>query len=155
MTRAVVLAVALWFPIVLLASGQSSNLEREISAALQRLLSRHAQTFPFVVVEHRPTGKYVQFGLADDVLFIDLPLEALSHDEQKRAVALFSGLHRQTSTFKAPLVGGGAKQFETLQADFGTDTASAARFARRVFTEVYLLPPDIKVNLEESNQNGL
>lgn len=127
----------------------------DVEAALGRLIERPAEELAFVIVEHPPSEKYVQFATEDGDLFGDLPMVALAPDERERARALFAELGvAGPVTAEAPTPGptpGTAEPYEvsTFQKRFGTDTKAACRFADRVLREVYLLPEDAPVTIIE------
>lgn len=122
----------------------------EVKAALGRLLERPAEEWAFVIVEHAASQKYVQFAMEGDELFTDLPLVALSPDEQERARLLFAELGvRGPVTVEAPSPSGGVDEVSTFQKRFGRDTDEACRFVARALREVYLLPEGTQVSILE------
>jgi len=104
-----------------------------------------------VLVEEPTSRKFVQFG--PGTLTLDLPLAALTTDEADRAYQFFrelgDGLARQ---YEVPDVvkTGKTNYGATLRHDFGTDAHAAARAAVAVFTEVYGLPADSELTIQET-----
>jgi hypothetical protein len=65
------------------------NLEL-IKSSLQQLLLQPPADNAFLIIEQRPSGKFVQFiGSTSDPLFLDLPWQTLSEQEFYRAVGYF------------------------------------------------------------------
>lgn len=105
--------------------------EAQITAALQEMLGRNDA--PFALIEHPPTGKFVQFaGSAQDPLMLDLPAQPLEPDERRRAEQSFASL-------------GGTQSESGFQLDAGRDAEEATRVTLRVFREVYELPEDAEL----------
>lgn len=124
-----------------------------VRAALTRLIARGHDSWAFVIVEHQPSEKYVQFALEEGGLFTDLPTIALSRDEQERARALFAEIGvRDPAIVRAPVPGTkDVTTVRTFQAQFGDDVERACRFAGRVLREVYLIPEEAPLSITEDD----
>lgn len=134
---------------------EANNLRHRaaVEVALRRLLERESDD-AFVIVEHAPTGKFVQFvGSSTQPLLLDLPLQPLVSVEVRRAAALFEELGVQLESW--PVLdqpeGSVVGTQSGLQVAFERqEVAQAAALALRVFTEVYKLPADFPLSIEEN-----
>ena len=125
-----------------------------IEWALQALLCQPEGDDTFVVIEHAPSAKFVQFaGSASAPVTLDLPWQAMSEEEFYRAVNYFKrwGIAGEDNEIlDAP---GGipvGEQF-TFQMKFRSiDTA--ADVAWGVFREVYQLPEDCPLKVTKGWQ---
>jgi hypothetical protein len=124
--------------------------ENRILKALTALLACHRDTGSVVLVEEPLSRKFVQFGPGWS-LIMDVPHVALSNDEAERAYRFFGRLGTDC------LVEYDAPDPQTLQLnhgatfnyDFGQDAPAAAQAATLFFQEVYLLPPHLKLRIEQ------
>jgi hypothetical protein len=114
--------------------------ERDIYDALVALRRRGAEG-SFVIVEHLPTGKFVQFGRGP-VLDMDVPCVSLTAEEADRAAAFFRDLggvdlreYDDPNPETAQVQHGAAFRFA-----FGDDAARAARAAILFFARVTSVP---------------
>jgi hypothetical protein len=127
------------------------NQYRTVEEALDRLLGRGEGAF--VVFEDLASGKFVQFsGSIDEPLLLDLPLQELSDVELGRAEILFRDLGVDYREW--PVLDGPGGQVAGTQGGFqlelGQDTKRGAGLTLRIFAEVFRLPADFLLSLEES-----
>lgn len=148
-TFALCACVSLW-PAPAAATGDTGRCENALTPALQQLLDWPGEVWRFAVAEHRPSGRFVQFGY-DQGLFLDLPTQVLSDSEQIAVNALFQatgggGLRRMESTDPAT---GAQVWTDTLHRHFGpnADAGAAARLGCRVLVEVFQVPPDAELGI--------
>lgn len=126
-----------------------SNLQR-IRDALAKLLTRQDDE-AFVIIEHRPTGKFVQFaGSASEMLLLDLPSQTLSELEFYRAVEFFRKIGIAGEEFNVldepygQVVG---RQF-TFNVEYRSP-GEAAQAVLALFRDVYQLPDDCELQITE------
>lgn len=125
---------------------------RAIESALSRLLVR-TEGNAFVIIEHRASGKFVQFaGSKSEPLLLDLPRQALNNAELERAIVLVRGLGADLE--KWPMLDRPSGEVVGTESGFqlklGQDTKQAADLALRIFAEVFQLPRDSPLSLEEN-----
>lgn len=130
----------------------SVNNHQEIESALSRLLSR-TDGNAFVILEHKASGKFVQFaGSKSEPLLLDLPRQALNSAELERAMVLFRGLGSDLE--ESPILDRPGGEVIGTQSGFqlklGQDTKQAADLALRIFAEVFQLPRDSPLSIEEN-----
>lgn len=107
--------------------------EARIADALREVVNSSGS--PFAIIEHEPSGKFVQFaGSAQESLLLDLPFQPLAPDEKSRAQALFSELGGESGEYGFQLM-------------LDRDPDKAARAALRVLREVYRLPDDAQLSI--------
>jgi hypothetical protein len=108
---------------------------------------------PFVVIRDRTTGKFVQFaGHKSEPLVLDLPLEALTAQEKKRARAFFSqyGVHvPEVGQLFDISTGEPIETIRSYKVSFGRAIDLAVQFALEVFRIVYRLPSNLELILDE------
>ncbi len=126
------------------------NLTR-IQHALSSLMVRPNDD-AFVIVEHEPTGKFVQFaGSAAELLLLDLPSQTLSELEFYRAVEFFRRMGvtgEENSLLDEPYGHVVGTQF-SFNANFRS-AEDAARTAMMIFKEVYGYPEDCGLLITEN-----
>jgi hypothetical protein len=119
-----------------------------LTAAVEELLElRTDEPWGFVLAVHPPSGDFVQFGLAEGALFIELPVDSLSSDELERAHEVFreAGMP-ETVRVETLLPGGEAGHTPAFQA--GLDgSAEAGRLGCRVLREVHRVPDDAELSI--------
>jgi hypothetical protein len=117
-----------------------AKVEREIYDALVAL-RRRGQEGAFVIIEHKPTRKFVQFG-SGPVLEMDVPCVSLSTQEAELATQFFRELGGiDLREYHAPDPETGQMQHgATFRFDFGDDAVSAARAAVLFFARVTSVP---------------
>jgi hypothetical protein len=154
MTRSLPLCVALACaalaaPAMAGATNSSRSCDAALTPALQQLLDWPHDVWRFAVAEHLPSGRFVQFGY-DQGLFLDLPTQALSADEQRAVRVLFEktgggGPRRMQATD----ADGAPIEVDTLHRHFGADgdAATAAGLGCRVMTEVFGVPDDAPLEI--------
>ena len=132
-------------------NAPSESHAKTIRAALTRLLERPYGAF--TIVEHVPSGKFVQFAGSEDApLLLDLPLQALSAAELDRAKAVFAAFgHPGPVTLQAEQYPGGPPAGEQtgFMVEFGTDVEAATELAVAVLHRIYGLGEDAKLTLTE------
>ena len=150
MTRTLCLYLALSLLAPAAATAGTKRCEATLTPALQQLLDWPGEVWRFAVVEHRPSGKFVQFGY-EQGLFIDLPIVALSDDEQASIKSLFQatgggGPRLMESTDPAT---GAPIWFDTLHRHFGpnSNAAEAAHLGCRVLAEAFAVPDDAELEI--------
>jgi hypothetical protein len=122
----------------------------ETRDALDRLVAHALGEKRFVVVDHLPSEKFVQFNLDREGVVIDLPVLALDEGERERASTLFASVGvRRPALVSDETDAGEAMTFATYRLGFGTNTAKASSFSARVFQEVYLLTADAPLTVTE------
>ena len=145
MIRPLWLCVALCLPAPAAAIGGSGPCEAALTPALQQLLDWPGEVWRFAVAEHRPSGKFVQFGY-DQGLFLDLPTEVLSDSEQDTVKTLLQAAGGGGPRRMEAIDQGTGDQIwvETLHRHFGPngDPAAAARLGCRVLVEAFGVPGD-------------
>ena len=108
---------------------------------------------PFVVIRDRTSGKFVQFaGHKSEPLVLDLPLEALTALEKKRARAFFSQYGVQFSEEGQLFDVATGEPIGTIRSykiSFGRAIDLAVQCALDVFRIVYQLPPSLELILDE------
>lgn len=124
-----------------------------IKTALRALLNR-SNDDAFVIFEEKASGKYVQFaGSLDQPLLLDLPLQALTAEEQRRASVLFNELATGDAT-QADLYdqreGQVVGQQVSYQLVFDRDAERAADVTSRIFDEIYHLPAEFDLTVTEN-----
>jgi hypothetical protein len=116
---------------------------KEIKAVLSELLCQPDDDWPFVLIEHNPSKKFVQFaGSVTRPLVLDLPWQTLSEAEFYRAVAYFRKMGvagEEEDMLDAPSGRKVGKQF-TFQMIFSDDVEGAIAAALPIFQEVYQFP---------------
>jgi hypothetical protein len=110
--------------------------DKIILRGLQALLERDAAD-AFVIFEHPPTKRFVQFTRTDDGVMLDFPLIELSADERDRASALFAPRGLPPTQFS-----GDGGSVDIYQAGFGRDVDRAAGVACEIFRKVFNLHGD-------------
>ena len=124
----------------------------QISQALSKLLQRSNED-AFVIFEDTKTKKYVQFaGRTREPLLLNIPFVALTPLELERAKKLFEEYkikpeETPVSDYKGGPVTGKQSHFYMK---LGNDTKRATEITLRIFSEVYMLPPDFKLGVEEN-----
>lgn len=135
-------------PVEILPAPAENPHRIRIAMALHSLLGRTNRD-AFVIFQDKPSGKFVQFaGSADESLFLDLPPQALNEDEKPRAAKLFREL-----AAKGPKEGADrqtGKGLTGFQLRLGCDVDRGADVTLRIFREVYQLPADFALVLEEN-----
>ncbi len=125
--------------------------QRELETALTALLHRRNDD-AFVIVHHAGTDQFVQFG-SDESLRLDLPCLALSQEEAARASEAFAELGvRGPNEYEAPdpTAKDVIRHSASFQKLLGTDVAVAASLALKVMRDVYELPNDFQLTIEEN-----
>lgn len=126
--------------------------QEQISQALSGLLQRSNED-AFVILEDTKTKKYVQFaGSTREPLILNIPFIAFTPLELERAKKLFEEYKIKSeetpvSDYKGGPVTGKLSQFNM---NLGNDIKRATEIALRIFSEVYMLPPDFKLGVEEN-----
>lgn len=125
--------------------------ESDTTAALERLLERQTRGWAFVVLDHEASGDFVQFGGEPGGIYVDLPVSPLSDDEAERAAALFAeaGIRKPGEKKATDPATGEEFMAVSYQLAFGADPARAARFGCRALREVYRIPPQAPVAIDE------
>lgn len=121
---------------------------------MDRLLEKQSLDWAFVVVEHLPSESFVQFGLEEGYVFLDLPVSALSADERQRAGELFeeAGVARPVEVEATnPDDEREVTMTLTLQLAFGQRTEEASRFACRILHEVYRIAEGAPLAVREGS----
>lgn len=112
--------------------------EGRIIAALHEVLGRNDA--PFAIIEHSASGGFVQFaGSRRDPLLLELLDHGLSQEQRSRAEELFASRGGSYVDGGPDMPGG------SFQLDFGRNAEEAARFALRIFRDVYQLPEDAEL----------
>jgi hypothetical protein len=125
--------------------------DKKLEEALVRLINN--PDGEFVIASDSLSNKFIQFaGSSNESLIVDLPIQTLGPDEIKRAARLFSeyGIkHERWAALDKP----GGKPVG-IQAGFnlkvGNDIKKAVEIAMRVFKEVYKVPDNFSLNIEEA-----
>jgi hypothetical protein len=125
----------------------SMNQHRVVEEALDRLLTRGGEAF--VVFEDKASGKFVQFsGSMDEPLLLDVPSQELSDVEFERARTFFRDLDVSfTSDGQNGQVSGIEGSFQLL---LGQDTKRGADLTLCIFAEVFQLPAEFSLSIEEN-----
>jgi hypothetical protein len=117
---------------------------RVIQRALEELLRQPEGDGTFVIFEHSPSGKFVQFcGSVAELLQLDLPAQALSELEFYKAVAYFKRRGIAGEEYDLLDAPGGmpvAEQFSFQMSFRSVDAATEVVLG--VFKEVYQVPGD-------------
>jgi hypothetical protein len=125
------------------------SIERDIHDALVALCRRGVDK-SFVIVEHVPTGKFVQFGVGR-VLAMDVPCVSLNAEEADRAAVFFreiGGVDLREYDAPNPRTGR-IKHGATFRFDFGEDAVKAARAAILFFARVTTVPINATLSITE------
>ena len=125
--------------------------DKKLEQALVRLMNN--PDGEFVIASDSLSNRFIQFaGSSNESLIVDLPIQTLEADEIKRAVRLFSEYgvkHERWKLFDEP----GGKPVG-IQAGFnlkvGNDIKKAVEIAMRVFKEVYKVPDNFNLNIQEA-----
>ena len=143
------LCAVLCLPAPAAATGGDERCQAALAPALQQLIDWPGEVWRFAVAEHRPTGKFVQFGY-DQGLFLDLPTQVLSDSEQRAVKTLFlatggGGPRRMEATD----LEGTQIWVETLHRHFGPDgdAAAAAHLGCRVLVEAFGVPAEAELEI--------
>jgi hypothetical protein len=113
-----------------------------IKRALRALMER-TNDDAYTIFSERRSEKFVQFaGAKDAPLVFDLPSIPLTDDEMRRATDFF----RRLGIAALPLSGDDV----TFQVDLEGDVERGAELALAVFREVYQLPDDFQLAVEEN-----
>ncbi|MHC5109962.1 MAG: hypothetical protein ACYTHJ_08800 [Planctomycetota bacterium] len=92
----------------------------------------------FVILEQRGTDQFVQAGMNEEGLFLDLPTQPLSDEQVEKARAYFQRIDGEEGSQ-------GSLDETAFQRSFGGDTDGAAIVVLDIFREVYQLEsPDIR-----------
>lgn len=123
--------------------------ENRIYEALVALRHRGAKD-SFVLIEEPQSQKFVQFGKGR-LLCLDVPCVALAGAEADRASRFFNELGEQypTEYHDPDPQTGQTHHGATFRHDFGQDARAAAKAAIAFFVDVYALPPDVELSIQE------
>lgn len=136
------------------AGAPEETCEVSVGAAVERLVEKRGKGWAFVVVEHEAGEEFVQFGVEEEGVFLDLPLTALSPRAQGRARTLFAeaGVAGPVEVEATdPEDESEVSVVPTFQLSFGTGAQEASRFACRVLREVYELPAEAGLLITEED----
>jgi hypothetical protein len=124
--------------------------EGRIYDALVALLHQGTED-SFVLIEEPQSGKFVQFGKGR-CLEMDVPCVELNGVEADRAHLFFQELGEASPReYHAPdPKTGEIHHGTTFNHDFGRDVTAAAKAAVALFVEVFGLPPDVELSIEEN-----
>jgi hypothetical protein len=96
-----------------------------------------------VVVEDKPTGKFVQFAASTQApLVMDLPLSLLDESQQARAKDFFEGLGVHGESRPLAAKGRVSLTHQSWTINFDRDSKKAAERTIALFREVYQIPDD-------------
>ena len=128
--------------------------QTRITNALTALLQRR-NSDAFVILEEKSTGKFVQFaGSSEEPLLLDLPFQALTKQEIKKAISALkefgAGSPQEYDVYTDENMETVAGRQTSLQAYFGQDTYRAAQASMTIFEQVYGLPRNFALNIEEN-----
>lgn len=117
---------------------------RHIEESLGRVLTNSEA---FVIFSDPATEKFVQFCTVGGSLQLDLPAQALTHDEQQRADEYFRRLSPASDASRS---GQSAVGVQTgFELGLGTDVTTAARIVLEIFDHVYLASPGYDLVIDE------
>jgi hypothetical protein len=121
------------------AAPAAADPQTRIAEALTRLLQRSGETGDcFVIIEDRPTNKFVQFsGSSSEPIVFDVPFVEMTPEERARAEAFFQDRDGVTQGDLSYMM------------DFARDVNGAAETAIEVFREVYLIDDNLDLGLQE------
>ena len=134
------------------AGAVEDSCEVSVLPAVERLLEKRGEGWAFVIVEPEGGEEYVQFGVEEEGVFLDLPLLALSPRAQARARTLFAeaGVAGPVEVGAPdPEDPNAVSVVQSFQLRFGTRAEEASRFACRVLGEVYELPAEARLVITE------
>jgi hypothetical protein len=124
-----------------------------VSAALAALLQRTNDDC-FVILKEQQTGKFVQFATGHSGLLLDLPAVALDKNEWGRAEHYFLDEHGVTpytsEQYSDAAMTISTGLWMTIYMELRQDVRKATRIALDVFDQVYLLPLDFQLMIEEN-----
>ncbi len=120
-----------------------------ILAALDALAGRiNSNDFLAFATEGRE--KLLRFVGGEGELYLDLPGQMLDPEEMKRAEAYFEAIGVEKQSTEIYEGGQLANQFESFGVEFGGDTQRATEMVLDVFFEIYRLPEDFPLEIDES-----
>ncbi len=104
-----------------------------------------------VVLSDADTGRIVQFAVGGGKILLDLPCQTLDESATQRAAEYFAAQGeqlRESELLDRP--GGVAVGIQqSYQLELGSDVECAIDAAMNIFTQVYQLPPDFPLDIEE------
>ncbi len=124
-------------------------MQERIRSALLAILQNTGDDW-FIIIEEPEHEKFVQFAFDESSgLFFDLPFQALTKSELKRAGSLFAGLAIEPQ--KAPMLDKPGGKETGVQESFnhhvGRDIDQAVNLAYRVFKEVYAFDDSVRLDV--------
>ncbi len=124
----------------------------KIKSALAALMCRDNED-AFLILMEKHTGKFLQFsGSARQPLILDLPAQALDHDQAQKAESYFQELGIRAVEYEMFDAPGGkvVGRQRSFQKSLGRDVEAAARIAENVFEYVYEFPANFELVMEEN-----
>jgi hypothetical protein len=125
--------------------------DRNLYEALYALRRRGVEGESFVIIEHLPMDKFVQFGIGP-ILRMDVPFISLSEEESNRAYVFFQelgGVELQEYDAPNPRTGR-IRHGATFKFDFGDDVHKAVRATILFFARVHQLEINATLSVSEA-----
>lgn len=123
-----------------------------LEAALERLTQRE-NADAFVIFSDKNTGRFIQFaGSKHENLLLDLPVQTLSAEELKKAadILIEHGITLGVTQLLDKPDGEPTNLQYGFNIDFGNSYKTAASTVHYLMQEIYSLPYDFNLEIEEN-----